>query len=145
MGYTHHWCHGPIPADAWTALVDDARRIIAAAKVALAGGDGTGEPVLDAGEIFLNGAAPDDFETFLLEAKAPGRKDFCKTGMRPYDLVVTAILLRATLTIPGFLVKSNGTWAEWRPTRDLYATLFGPAPDASPLVSSLDDTTGNSR
>lgn len=133
MGYTHNWGHGDIQPDAWAALVADAKRIIRAAGVRLAGPHGKGKPVLNEAEIALNGVAPDDWcESFMI---FPGSVsfEFCKTASRPYDVVVTTILLRARLTIPGFKVGSDGYWSEWQPARDLYARLFGDAPDDSPL------------
>ena len=45
--------------------------------------------------IMLNGAPDDDFEPFHLDSDG-GSMEFCKTARRPYDVVVTAILLRAS-------------------------------------------------
>lgn len=51
---------------------------------------------------------------------------FCKTAMKPYDAVVTAILIRAK-TIYGSCVEisSDGEWQEWQAGRDLYEAVFG--------------------
>jgi hypothetical protein len=62
--------------------------------VPLAGWDGTGAPEFAETEFSLNGADPDDYETFSLGTEATDF-DFCKTGERPYDIVVTAIITRA--------------------------------------------------
>lgn len=137
MGYTHYWSHGDIEPAAWSGLLTDAKRIINEAGVKLAGLDGSGEPVLDQKEIALNGVAPDDlYESFVIKTWGTDF-DFCKTQYRPYDLVVCAVLLRAALTVPGFRVKSDGDWdSDWKAARELYAKLFGPAPDESPLRST---------
>lgn len=56
---------------------------------------------------------------------------FCKTGRSPYDLAVTAVLLRASQHIR---LSSDGFWdAEWRPARDLIHGLFGADTSTSPL------------
>jgi hypothetical protein len=52
--------------------------------------------------------------------------EFCKTAMKPYDAVVTAILIRAK-TIYGSCVRisSDGDWHEWQAGRDMYEAIFG--------------------
>jgi hypothetical protein len=128
MGYTHQWESEAIADDGWAKLLDAANRIMGAADVRLAGPMGDGEPVLDDQQIALNGVAADEegYETFALDAS--GGRDFCKTARRPYDTVVTAILLRAALTVPGFSVSSDGQWSEWEDGRALYTRVFGEAP-----------------
>jgi hypothetical protein len=46
--------------------------------------------------------------------------------MKPYDAVVTAILIRAK-TIYGSCaeISSDGGWSDWKKGRDLYETVFG--------------------
>ena len=46
--------------------------------------------------------------------------------MKPYDAVVTAILIRAK-TIYGSCVSisSDGDWHEWQAGRDMYEAIFG--------------------
>jgi hypothetical protein len=52
--------------------------------------------------------------------------EFCKTAYKPYDAVVTAVLIRAK-EIYGTVVEiySDGNWDEWRAGRDLYERVFG--------------------
>ena len=46
--------------------------------------------------------------------------------MKPYDAVVTAILIRAK-SIYGSCVEisSDGDWSEWQAGREMYETVFG--------------------
>lgn len=131
MGYTHNWDKSDTAEDVWAALVADARRIAETAGVPLAGPMGDGEPQFNAERIALNGveATGDDYESFVLVSGAT-TFEFCKTGRMPYDVVVTAILLRAAHTVPGFDVRSDGGWgSDWVEARKLYATVFGEEPD----------------
>jgi hypothetical protein len=48
--------------------------------------------------IHINGVGDDAFEDFLIHK--PGNRNFCKTGRRQYDDVVTCILLRAYMLAP---------------------------------------------
>jgi hypothetical protein len=80
---------------AWPQVVADATRIVQEAGVALASYRGL--PVFSVGEgITLNGAESEDYETFHMD-KDGGDRGFCKTARRPCDVVVTSILLRASI------------------------------------------------
>jgi len=161
MGYTHYWdaptAH-PDYAAAWPCIITDTQAIITAVRgagIVIAGPDGFGRPLLDAEGIAFNGDATGDldYEAFVLAAPGPVPRFehlFCKTGRRPYDLAVAAVLLRCHLLLPEvFRIGSDGDWdREWLhgaippaldaqdpvpSPRRLVADLFGPIPDASPL------------
>lgn len=138
MGYTHYWEAGTKPDTFVAAYPDiqlDAVRICKHAQtvlgVNLADGLGAGDrPIITEGVLALNGseAFGEDYETFALRPQL-GAFDFCKTAHRPYDVVVTAILLRAAHHAPeGIKVSSDGDWDEWKPARTLVEELFGDTP-----------------
>jgi hypothetical protein len=130
MGYTHYWNLQPVGAeqrDAWRALVADARTILEA----------PGAP--EAADVTLY---PDDMiafegvpphETFMLDILGTGREPgdwFCKTARKPYDLLVTAVLLRAKHRLGDRVsLASDGTYADWAPARRLVAELFPGDPE----------------
>lgn len=60
---------------------------------------------------------------------------FCKTDGQPYDLAVTATLLRCHLLLPeAFLITSEGDWtADWQPARRLVKRLFGATVTTTPF------------
>lgn len=161
MGHTHYWSvqrSHPDYATAWPVILDDTRRVIDAVRTAgvvIAGPDGYRRPILDPVEgIAFNGDATTDldYEAFVLQppSLAPGYTwAFCKTGRRPYDLAVAAVLLRCRLLLPDvFPIASDGDWdGEWAhgvlpgvpgaghavAPRQLVADLFGPVPQRSPF------------
>ena len=159
MGYTHYWTlppGDPRYAMEWPRIVADARRVVSAVRqrgMVIAGPDGYRRPMLDvsAGVAFNGDATTDlDYETFALAAPGlggPARTEFCKTGRRPYDLAVTAVLLRCRLLLPDvFLIGSDGDWdGEWLSgvadvgplhglgARRLVAELFGEVPPDNPF------------
>jgi hypothetical protein len=52
--------------------------------------------------------------------------DFCKTNYKPYDAVVTAILIRAKHIYGSCVsVSSDGNWDEWAAGRMMYELVFG--------------------
>lgn len=152
MGYTHYWAvdYEHAPADAFGRSLLDAKAIIDAAGVPLGGADGTGEPELAEGRIAFNGADPDDYETFWLEAAAPGAEDygwqagerihgpgwhwtFCKTARRPYDVVIGALLLRLAHHYgDAFHVSTDGDEGDWHDAVALYRSVFDEDPTAAP-------------
>ena len=115
MGYTHYF--EKLEPDENLARIT--RKIVELGNVAICGGLGEGEPIITKAKIWLNGSAEkgEDFETFLIEKI--NDKDvsfnFCKTGMRPYDKVVTAILCSALyLHCKGSeTISSDGNYGDW--------------------------------
>ncbi|CCI54675.1 hypothetical protein [Nostocoides jenkinsii] len=125
MGYTHYF-HDSV---ATPVVVAEAEKIIAATTVPLVGNfEGTvGPRISEADGIWLDGVAPDDYETFLLPS--PHNRDrhefgSVKTGMRPYDEVVVAILVAVILD--GQHVSSDGGPAEWAPGIALFERAVRP-------------------
>lgn len=167
MGYCHHFAyqpHHPEFISGWPQLTADAELIIAAcARRGVRLGPGVegyqGKTAPEANErwIWLNGAPWGRLEHETLLILGPGKEaEECvkqmadwfgkvsfvwasvKTQRKPYDLAVTAILLRARLLMPqAFGLSSDGAWAgEWGTARDLVAELFGASPVESPFTPS---------
>lgn len=77
--------------------------------------------------IAFNGVGDEACETFVLE-KSPkklGEFNFCKTNDRPYDLMVTALLIVCAGYAEGALnISSDGTAEEWQPAVDLVTKVL---------------------
>ena len=141
----------------WPQLVEDGRRIVeavAARGVSLRGGHGSGEPVLtsqrteldwpwegvrvyERGVIYLNGdqELDEDAETFILVplgemAEVLSSGWYCKTEGAPYDVAVSAILLRAAALAPEHVVIGTGDADDWESGRVLLSELGLEAGDA---------------
>ena len=139
MGYTHYWYVRDLEAAARALplVAADLRRLLPSLPP-LAGWDGQGEPTLEAQEVAFNGAFPEDYETFRLEARPEvymqterGLFGFCKTGRHPYDLAVQAALAllkwHGEGVAPGAVeVNSDGNLVEWGEACRLVAGLGYP-------------------
>lgn len=144
MGYTHYFPGLIATAD----VIADARKIIAASSVTICGPDGQGLPILNAAEgIRLNGfaAAGEAYETFHLggtdEPRYPGMWTLCKTENRPYDEVVTAILIAAAvraLDSTSGSVRSDGCWDKWAAGVALFETAVRPLTEDEKIALELD-------
>lgn len=164
---THSWAYRPThPAyrTAWPTLVGDTRRIIdhvRALGVVVAGPDGRRAPRLDVADaVSFNGDATTDLAgaPFTLLAPRPDHPrrpataaGSVTTNRKPYELAVTAVLLRAVLLMPeAFAVASDLSWTQWGhgcatwppaathvSPRRIVAELFDAAPPVSPLRESI--------
>lgn len=100
MGYTHYWKFKQNPKDIkggdkkFKKAVELFKKCISIHPFALAGGDGTGEPIIKNNELCFNGVDDDSYETcyFALDNKGYDF-DFCKTARKPYDGAVCLAIL----------------------------------------------------
>lgn len=120
MGYTHHYT-----ATTNEGLVADTLAIFKNSPVALAGPMGSGEPVANFDEIAFNGdnENDEDHETFRIES-ATRSMAFCKTQMKPYDVVVVAVLVAVVANNAGE-VSSDGNYEDWAEGIALYEHSCG--------------------
>ncbi len=138
MGYTHYWeFDGDGETFARTAL--DAQTIVKHAAdlgISICGPFGTGEPEFTEGHFSLNGdeSMGEDYETFAIGATGTDFS-FCKTrGDKPYDAVVTAILIRLAMHGGSHVkVRSDGDWDDWDAGRKIVNHLFADCPSESIL------------
>ncbi|WP_331752763.1 hypothetical protein OG440_38395 (plasmid) [Streptomyces sp. NBC_00637] len=154
MGYTHRFAFAPQAPSFRTVrlqLALDAGAIVRLVErtqeIRIAGGSGAGAPRISEDAIVFNGLAELDqeYETFAIDmdARQPGVvTSFCKTGStsgRPYDIAVTAVLLRAhTLAPRAFAIDSDGRWDEdWVYARAIHKMLFADPGMQCPFTPSL--------
>lgn len=167
MGYTHYWTYLPRSAQfraAWPVIAADAAVIAAslpARGILLRGPGGTGLPEIGEARICIDGPPGRASEAFHLSPDGPplpvpalglGLPDgvafwFCRTDLLPYDLAVTAVLLRARQHAPAsFAISSDGQWdSGWLTARELTRELFGAAAVENPLGRELREAGGHGR
>lgn len=148
MGYTHYWRRprkNSGSAYMFGKLSLDAKKLCDYANangIRVRNGLGEDEPEFNEAFFSINGDASSyvdgrdqAHETFYWEGIptiSEHRKDepttfsFCKTNYKPYDAVVTAILIRAKHIYGSCVeISSDGNWEEWQAGRNLYETVFG--------------------
>jgi hypothetical protein len=132
LEYTHYWRRPAIiPGAKWHPLCSDVRRLLKVSPVRLAWehDEPTRKPEVSSSQIHLNGVRGEGYETFCV-SRIGGSKwsppdddgrvfEFCKTGYRPYDLVVTACLVATKHRLGDLVtVESDGEDEEWQPARE---------------------------
>jgi hypothetical protein len=146
MGYTHYWIRngsGYTEADLFTAyfvFADMARQIIETAErqgiqVADAYGERVGGWQIDNDAVRFNGYGKDAHETFTFERVCPKPQswmtdtsyfDCCKTARKPYDTVVTAMLVAVSQAYGDTVqVSSDGSPSEWEDGLRLFEEATG--------------------
>ncbi|GAA4578630.1 hypothetical protein GCM10023176_54920 [Micromonospora coerulea] len=161
MGYSHYYSYNlssPQFDRLWPKIVEDAGRIVA--RVQSAGirlcNPLEGNPHFAGVEfVALNGTIEgvesliifrDVPATYWTQPRNGSLSGIVKTGRQPYDLAVTAVLLRCQMLLPHvFAIASDGAWdEEWLygatgpmpgglGARTVVAELFGNAPTTSPF------------
>jgi hypothetical protein len=131
MGYSHYFQQSSIPSQAlFNNFTSHALEIIEMAW------DIELDVSISPDFLDINGVGAESHENFIIN-----REDlswnFCKTNFKPYDAVVTAVLILARYTFPDFHLSSDGAWKEWENGQDLFsrvmflepaeATVFGMA------------------
>jgi len=125
MGYTHYWDHPEVDEESFKKFADDVRLVLKRSKVKVQYEyDEYREPEITNDVVRFNGVGDDGHETFVMNRKAT-EFEFCKTARKPYDEIVTACLLCAVDHLPGFDVRSDGYWGEWKEGADLYEKATG--------------------
>lgn len=134
MGYTHYWRQlEKVEANKFHAFAKNVALIVKTADdagIPLGDSSGQGTPEVSTDVIAFNGFGDFGYESFILENGE--EYSFCKTGQRPYDAVVTAVLIQLKRQLgDAFKVTSDGEWSDWLEGRNLYAETFGVEPEES--------------
>lgn len=136
MGYTHYWkIKRDLNKSAWKRFCEDADKIISTAII----NDIEINPAIDGvggGRVFVNGINDDAHEDFILR---PYKTDFefCKTARKPYDEVVTAILIAAKRWFRDDIeITSDGQGEEWSAGQYLCQTACGYGEGPSFIIGS---------
>lgn len=154
MGYTHYWRRSDAAGDEerYTAFAQVVKQLIVAAESqGIIVGDAMGEIeggwIVDNEKIAFNGFDKQSYETFEFSCACPpartpqgfdntaylspalrSRFDFTKTAKKPYDALVTAVLISMKEIYGQHIdVSSDGDWSEWTPGRALYELVTGKA------------------
>lgn len=118
MGYTHYYQQGSIPTPAlFQSFTGHTLELVQMAW------DIELDVSIDPDFLSINGVGEESYEDFVIRRKDL-TWDFCKTARRPYDTVVTAVLILARYTFPDFHLSSDGTWEEWQDGRDLFTSVM---------------------
>jgi hypothetical protein len=127
MGYSHYWrLENGIEQSDWNKFLEGARQIIATAIDA-------GIQIEDnsAGSaIFINGIGANAHEAFVITSEDVGF-NFCKTAEKPYDTVVTAILIHLKQSLGSkVVITSDGGWNRWQGGQLLFETVYDIQPES---------------
>lgn len=134
MGYTHYWYKQPkLDPCKFAEFISDVEKLVRASGVEVqADSDEESPPEIKPDHVRFNGVKEAGHETFYFDRDADrvrqdGRSfDFCKTAHKPYDVLVTAVLVAAKKHFgPDIQVTSDGHDADWEEGFELAERLLG--------------------
>jgi hypothetical protein len=147
MGYTHYFSRNSYSNNPvlFAEFARGARKIIAFAVGKDEGiklTDGTGainyDRAVGSDEVWFNGVGDEAHEAFNWEAVGNGF-NFVKTARKPYDAVVTAVLIHLKDVYRDAVeISSDGDWSEWSAGVTIYEKALNKKavrPFTSELVS----------
>jgi len=133
MEYTHYWRQQRDFTDAeWDQIKKAFGAIHEKSGVLLTGPSGEpNDPIIcDDGRIEFNGVEDENndhaHETFIVEKIKTSGFEFCKTACKPYDDVVTGLLLYIDHAAPGAMsISSDGNMSgvDWETGRNLFESV----------------------
>ncbi len=128
MGYSHYWENKEdCPADRWATICTAVRKLLASnpqIRVAFECDEPNKPPQIDDDVIRFNGHSNMAYETFTLDRR--WCRDNCKTGGRPYDVLVVAVLTIAhNVSRSTWQIRSDGKPNDWSPGMKLAAEALG--------------------
>lgn len=127
MGYSHRWTlKNGIEPSLWDNFFRGAKEILdVAIESGIALEDSSQGPL-----IFFNGVKDGAHEDFAVTDGDVGF-NFCKTAGKPYDTVVTAVLIHLKRSLGDAVsIDSDGNWSDWEGGRLLYETVFDIQPES---------------
>ncbi len=105
MGYTHYWnATRTFTDENWNAFIEEVRPLLAGMVNPF--GDAGTTPVIEDDGIVFNGPEGDGYESCHISKQS--HYNFCKTGRRPYDATVVAVLKLARKYNPSLKLSSDG-------------------------------------
>lgn len=118
MGYTHYYQQHSKPTEQqWANFTHHVKELIEMSW------DIELDIEITTDLIAINGVGDESHETFLME-RGNTTWDFCKTARKPYDQVVTAVLILARYTFPDYSLSSDGDWEDWSIGRDIFTRVI---------------------
>ena len=117
MGYTHYFqLHTEPTEQAFTKFSNGARQLAESSGVKLI-------TEFNSESVVVNGIGENSHETLFI-SRTNLNWEFCKTARKPYDEVVSSILILAKYLFPDMYLSSDGNWSEWREGRELFTKVF---------------------
>lgn len=117
IGYTTYFTQKQsFTTNDWNELKRILPLIITESGITICGPLGEDNPIINDNLISFNGCAEnaEDYETFEISKKHNPQFNFCKTQLRPYDIVVCALLTVINAIAPNVLdISSDGNSEDW--------------------------------
>lgn len=116
MGYTHYWTYKKVASDLTISKVlDEIKELLEINNLMklIKSDDLHIVPIFNKNVILFNGIEKFGCDIFLFDFTEPNEFIFCKTDRKPYDIIVSLVLLSLSNNIPEFTFSSDGDLEDW--------------------------------
>lgn len=129
MGYTHYWSYKEVASnDAILKILDEIKQLLQENNLMklITSEDLNIVPIFNKDLILFNGIDEYACEIFLFDFTEPIEFIFCKTNRKPYDIIVSLVLLSLSNNIQEFTFSSDGTFEDWNIPISIYEKYIRP-------------------
>jgi nitric oxide synthase oxygenase domain/subunit len=116
MGYTHYWSYKEVASnDSISKILDEIKKLLNENNLMklITSEDLNIVPIFNKELILFNGIEQFAGDIFLFDFTEPNEYIFCKTNRKPYDIIVSLVLLSLSNNIHEFTFSSDGTLEDW--------------------------------
>jgi len=129
MGYTHYMSYKKVASDHTIYKVLDEIKVLLEKNnlmELITSEDLNIVPIFNKELILFNGIKELGCEIFLFDFTEPTEFTFCKTHRKPYDIIVSLVLLSLSNNISEFTFSSDGTLEDWQVPISIYEKYIRP-------------------
>ena len=129
MGYTHYMSYKEIASDiAISKILDEIKELLEENNLMklITSEDLSIIPIFNKELILFNGIEQLSCDIFLFDFTEPNEFIFCKTNRKPYDIIVSLVLLSLSNNIQDFTFSSDGTLEDWNVPIYIYEKYIRP-------------------
>ena len=140
MGYTHYWTYKKVASDLTISKVlDEIKELLEINNLMklITSEDLSTIPIFNKELILFNGIERFACDIFLFDFTEPNEYIFCKTNRKPYDIIVSLVLLSLSNNIHEFTFSSDGTLEDWNFAIYTYEKYIRPY-ERNDIINNLD-------
>ena len=140
MGYTHYWSYKKVASDLTISKVlDEIKELLEINNLMklITCEDLNIVPIFNKNVILFNGIEKFGGDIFLFDFTEPNEFIFCKTDRKPYDIIVSLVLLSLSNNIYEFTFSSDGTLEDWNFAIYTYEKYIRPY-ERNDIINNLD-------
>ena len=140
MGYTHYMSYKKVASDVTICKILDEIKVLLDENnlmKLITSKDLSTIPIFNKELILFNGIEKLSGDIFLFDFTERNEYIFCKTNRKPYDIIVSLVLLSLSNNIHEFTFSSDGTLEDWNFSIYIYEKYIRPY-ERNDIINNLN-------